>query len=107
MPKNRGDELLYHILLRDIADKLKSHAQPKPRGSEDIMILFTDFQGLTTIVSTLPADRLVTGLNDLFNHFDYTMDHHGVEKITTISNASMAAGGHPRPPSPPPPPTAL
>lgn len=85
---------------RDIADELTSYGHAKPRRSDDLTILFTDFQGLTNTVSTLPADRLLTELNDLFNLFDAIMSRHDGPKITTIGHASMAAGGLPgQPPS--------
>lgn len=93
--KTKVDELLYNILPRDAADELKAHGHSKPRRHEDVTILFTDFQGFTNTVSAMPAQKLVSELNDMFNRFDDIMDRHGVQKIKTIGDAYMAAGGIP------------
>jgi class 3 adenylate cyclase len=93
--KGRVDELLYNILPRDTADELKATGRALPRRHEDVTVLFTDFKGFTHTVSAMPADKLVTELNDIFNRFDDIMDRHGVQKIKTIGDAYMAAGGLP------------
>jgi class 3 adenylate cyclase len=62
-----------------------------------VTILFTDFSGFTQAVSTMPADRMVAELNEIFAAFDDITDEYGVEKIKTIGDAYMAAAGLPRP----------
>ena len=93
--KGKVDELLYNILPRETADELKATGRAQPRRFEDVTILFTDFKGFTNTVSAMPADKLVSELNEIFNHFDDLMDRHGVQKIKTIGDAYMAAGGLP------------
>ncbi len=93
--KGRVDDLLYNILPRDTADELKATGRALPRRHEDVTVLFTDFKGFTNTVSAMPADKLVSELNDIFNRFDDIMDRHGVQKIKTIGDAYMAAGGLP------------
>src|SRR5439155_7140673 len=62
---------------------------------EEASILFTDFSGFTQAVSTIPPRRLVQELNEIFRAFDDIMTEHGLEKIKTIGDAYMAAGGLP------------
>lgn len=91
--KGKSDELLYNILPREAADELKATGRATPRRYEDVTILFTDFKGFTNTVAAMPADKLVTELNDIFNRFDDIIDRHGLQKIKTIGDAYMVAGG--------------
>jgi class 3 adenylate cyclase len=60
-------------------------------------VLFTDFSDFTQAASTMPPDRMVAELNDIFAAFDEITDECGVEKIKTIGDAYMAAAGVPTP----------
>jgi class 3 adenylate cyclase len=62
-----------------------------------VTILFTDFSQFTQAVSTMPADRMVAELNEIFEAFDNITDACGVEKIKTIGDSYMAAAGLPQP----------
>lgn len=91
--KGRSDELLYNILPREAADELKATGRATPRRFEDVTVLFTDFKGFTNTVAAMPADKLVSELNDIFNRFDDIVDRHRLQKIKTIGDAYMVAGG--------------
>ncbi len=95
--RDRSDELLNNILPEEVAAelKLKGHAETKSFG--EVTILFTDFQGFTQVSERLTPAELVEELNECFKAFDAIVDARGVEKIKTIGDAYMAAGGVPEP----------
>ncbi|MBL8521338.1 MAG: HAMP domain-containing protein [Betaproteobacteria bacterium] len=93
----RTQDLLHSILPADVADELSRTGESKPARHESATILFTDFSGFTQAVASIPADRMVAELNELFAAFDDITDRCGVEKIKTIGDAYMAAAGLPKP----------
>ncbi|MCX7148216.1 MAG: hypothetical protein NTY05_02220 [Rhodocyclales bacterium] len=93
----RTKELLHNILPVEIAEELSSTGRARPVRHESVSILFTDFSEFTQAVSTMPADRMVAELNEIFAAFDGITDACGVEKIKTIGDAYMAAAGLPKP----------
>jgi len=95
--KDRSENLLLNILPADIAEELKQKGKAEPRNFDLVSILFTDFKGFTEQSSKLSATVLVGEINVCFEAFDATMAKHGIEKIKTIGDAYMAAGGLPVP----------
>jgi class 3 adenylate cyclase len=75
---------------------LIAHGATDPQRYDEVSILYTDFKGFTNAVASLPAKRLVEELNDIFQHFDDIIDACGIEKIKTIGDAYMIAGGLPK-----------
>ena len=63
----------------------------------DVTILFADLIGFTTLSSQLSARDVVRLLNGLFSEFDRLALSFGVEKIKTVGDAYMLAGGVPEP----------
>ncbi len=95
--KDRSDNLLLNILPSEIADELKEKGRADARNYEKVTILFTDFKGFTQISEKLSAKELVEEINICFKEFDTICKKYGVEKIKTIGDAYMAAGGLPVP----------
>ncbi|MBK9147842.1 MAG: response regulator [Flavobacteriales bacterium] len=95
--KDRSDELLKNILPAEIAAELKRMGQAEARHYDQVTILFSDFVGFTGISEQLAPAELVDELNVCFNAFDRIMEKYGIEKIKTIGDAYMAAGGVPEP----------
>jgi class 3 adenylate cyclase len=93
--QEKSDLLLANILPQAIIEELKASGQSEPRRHEEVSILFTDFSGFTEAVSTIPAKRLVQELDEIFRGFDDIIVANGLEKIKTIGDAYMAAGGLP------------
>jgi adenylate cyclase len=60
-----------------------------------VSVLFTDFKGFTSIAEKLSPEELVEELNQCFLEFDHIIDRHNLEKIKTIGDAYMCAGGIP------------
>jgi class 3 adenylate cyclase len=93
--KERSDNLLLNILPAETAEELKEHGEAKARSYESVTILFTDFKGFTAIAAKLEPEELVKEIHERYKMFDQIMDRHGIEKIKTIGDAYMAAGGLP------------
>jgi class 3 adenylate cyclase len=95
--RDRSDELLHNILPEEVAAELKLNGHAETKSFEEVTILFTDFQGFTQVSERLTPAELVEELNECFKAFDAIVDARGVEKIKTIGDAYMAAGGVPGP----------
>ncbi|MCO6483345.1 MAG: hypothetical protein J5I62_11200 [Flavobacteriales bacterium] len=95
--KERSEELLLNILPGEVAQELKEKGQADARLMEQVTVLFTDFKGFTAMSEKIGPRELVADINECFSAFDRIMEKHGVEKIKTIGDAYMAAGGLPVP----------
>ncbi len=97
--KRRSDQLLLNILPAEVAEELKENGSAQARDIDNVTILFTDFKGFTSLSEQMSAQELVEELNTCFKAFDTIVSSYGVEKIKTIGDAYMAAGGLPAPTS--------
>ena len=97
MEQERSDRLLHNILPGPIAKELKEHGRAKAREVEGVSILFTDFTHFTRLSEQMNAQALVSEIDACFRLFDAICVRHGLEKIKTIGDAYMCAGGLPRP----------
>ena len=95
--KERSDNLLLNILPEEIAQELKENGKAEARNFDMVSILFTDFKGFTEASAKLSAGELVSEINSCFEVFDDIVDKYNIEKIKTIGDAYMAAGGLPIP----------
>jgi len=95
--KDRSENLLLNILPEEIALELKEKGRADARSFELVSILFTDFKSFTETSSQLSAHDLVEEINTCFVAFDSIVEKYGIEKIKTIGDAYMAAGGLPVP----------
>ncbi len=95
--KDRSESLLLNILPAEIAAELKEKGRTEARDFDMVSILFSDFKGFTEQSAKLSASALVNEINHCFEAFDGIMEKHGIEKIKTIGDAYMAAGGLPVP----------
>jgi adenylate cyclase len=93
--RRRADELLMNILPESAARELKEHNTVKPVRYEAVTVLFTDFKGFTKIAETVTPEELIGELDECFRLFDAIVAKHGLEKIKTIGDAYMCAGGLP------------
>jgi class 3 adenylate cyclase/ligand-binding sensor domain-containing protein/ActR/RegA family two-component response regulator len=93
--KNRSEELLKNILPEDVANELKARGTTNAKHFDQVTVLFSDFREFTSIAEQLSATELVEELNVCFSAFDRIMEKYGIEKIKTIGDSYMAAGGVP------------
>ncbi len=93
--KDRSEQLLLNILPEEVAEELKAKGEAEARHINDVTVLFTDFKGFTQMSELVTPQQLVKDLHECFSFFDRLCEQHGLEKIKTIGDAYMAAGGLP------------
>ena len=91
--RDKSEKLLLNILPRSIAERLKRNEVNIAQGHADVTVMFADMVGFTRMTEELSPAETVTILNDVFSEFDALADRHGVEKIKTMGDGYMAAGG--------------
>ena len=95
--KKRSDELLLNILPSETAEELKATGTAKAKSFESVSVLFTDFKNFTQASELLSPEELVHEINYCYSEFDRIITKYGIEKIKTIGDAYMCAGGLPVP----------
>jgi PAS domain S-box-containing protein len=95
--QEKSERLLLNILPKVIADRLKQSHGVIADSFESVTVLFADIVGFTEISSAMSAQALVDLLNLIFSNFDTLSETYGLEKIKTIGDAYMVAGGIPVP----------
>ncbi|HET6466863.1 MAG TPA: adenylate/guanylate cyclase domain-containing protein [Geminicoccaceae bacterium] len=95
--KAKSDRLLLDILPAAIARELKAENRVQPRFYDQVSILFADFRDFTGLVERLEPASLVRQLDQHFSAFDGIVEGFRLEKLKTIGDAFMAAGGLPEP----------
>jgi len=93
----RSESLLLNILPAPIAERLKEGQEIIADGFAEVTVLFADIVDFTTLSARTAPSELVALLNRVFSAFDRLAAHHGLEKIKTIGDAFMVAGGLPAP----------
>ena len=95
--KDEIENLLLNILPSEVAKELQVNGHATPRNYESVSVMFTDFKGFTTIADKLSPQVLVEELNACFIAFDNIIGKYNLEKIKTIGDSYMCAGGIPTP----------
>ncbi|MBE9485327.1 MAG: tetratricopeptide repeat protein, partial [Bacteroidetes bacterium] len=93
--KEKSDNLLLNILPEETAEELKTKGISKARSFEMVTVLFTDFKGFTSMAEILNPGELVAEIDHCFKAFDNIISNYDIEKIKTIGDAYMCAGGLP------------
>jgi class 3 adenylate cyclase len=93
--KRKSDELLLNILPAKIASELKERNEVEPRYYDAVTIMFTDFKGFTRLAEASEPRALINDLSQYFSAFDEIIERHNLEKLKTIGDAYMCAGGLP------------
>ncbi len=91
--RDRSDRLLLNILPEETAAELKQNGVVKAKKYEAVTVLFSDFKGFTAYSEKLSPETLVETVGFYFSRFDEIMEKYGLEKIKTIGDAYMCAGG--------------
>ena len=97
MEREKAERMLLNILPKSIADRLKAGESTIADSFKDATVLFADLENFTKIATGISPADLVHLLNDIFSGFDWLAELHGLEKIKTIGDAYMVAGGLPNP----------
>jgi adenylate cyclase len=92
-----SDGLLLNVLPQSIAERLKRDPGVIAERFEEVSVLFADVADFTPFAKHTSPERLVGVLDEIFSAFDVITDRHSLEKIKTIGDAYMVAGGLPEP----------
>lgn len=93
--KEKSDALLLNILPSQTAQELKETGRAVPKYYDMVSVLFTDFKGFTQITEKLEPQQVIEELNRCFLAFDEICEKYNLEKIKTIGDSYMCAGGIP------------
>ena len=93
LEKDLSDRLLLNILPEPIAIRLKRQETNIADGHADVSVMFADIVNFTHMSAEMSPNETVHLLNDIFSEFDTLAEKYGIEKIKTIGDAYMAAGG--------------
>jgi class 3 adenylate cyclase len=94
--KAQSDKLLRNILPDEVADELKTTGKASAKHYPKVSVLFTDFKGFTARSANMTPEEVIEELNKCFSAFDAIVEKYNLEKIKTIGDAYMAAGGLPK-----------
>ncbi len=95
MEKEKADKLLANILPEETAEELKNKGKARTRNYRRVSVMFTDFKSFTSHAEDFRPQELVRILDNYFKEFDQIVESNHIEKIKTIGDAYMAAGGVP------------
>ncbi len=97
--QKKSEQLLLNILPKPIADRMKNGETNIADSHADVTVMLADLVGFTTLSAHIGPEQIVQLLNEMFSAFDLLAEKHGLEKIKTIGDAYMVAGGisFPRP----------
>jgi class 3 adenylate cyclase len=91
--QERSERLLLNVLPGHIADRLKRDPSVIADGIADCTVMFADITDFTRLSEEMPPRDMVVLLNEIFSWFDMLAENYGLEKIKTIGDAYMVAGG--------------
>lgn len=95
--KEQIESLLQNILPAEVAKELQRDGRATPKFYEQVSVLFTDFKDFTKHADALSPQEIVSELNLCFMAFDEITEKYNLEKIKTIGDSYMCAGGIPTP----------
>ncbi len=91
----KADELLLNILPRPIAERLKRGERPIADPIDEATVLLAEVTGFSRLTAALPPTRQIAVLNQIFSLFDSLAAELGLEKIKTMGDVYLVAGGLP------------
>jgi len=94
--KEKTESILANILPEKTVRELKDKDKASSVRFKMATVLFSDIQGFTKIAEVMSPDVLVDELDKLFIQFDKIIEKYNIEKIKTIGDAYMCAGGIPK-----------
>jgi class 3 adenylate cyclase len=95
--REKSDKLLLNILPEETAGELKASGKSKAKMFDMVTVMFADFKGFTMMAEKMTPQELVDEIDHYYKTFDDIITRHNIEKIKTIGDAYMCAGGLPTP----------
>ena len=93
--RKNSASLLRNILPASVADEFRLKGSVETKYMEDVTIIFTDFVNFSSFTEKMAAEELVKMLHEHFSAFDQIIVRYGLEKLKTIGDSYMCAGGLP------------
>ncbi len=93
--RNKAENILLNILPKETAEELKESGTIKAKELDQVTVLFTDFKAFSVISEKISAEKLVLSVDYYFRKFDAIIEQYNLEKIKTIGDSYMCAGGLP------------
>ncbi len=93
--KEKSESLLANVLPKSTADEIMAKGKASKMKYNFVTVLFSDIQGFTRIAEEMNPEVLIDELDKFFFHFDSVVEQYNIEKIKTIGDAYMCAGGIP------------
>ena len=93
LEQQKSERLLLNMLPVHITKRLKQNSATIADGHADITVAFADIINFTRLTEEMSPQQMVVLLNGVFSSFDSLVEKYGLEKIKTIGDAYMAAGG--------------
>jgi len=91
--QEKSEQLLLNILPKSIAERMKKGETSIADSFPDVTVLIADLVGFTSLSAHIGPEQVVELLNEIFSAFDLLTEKHGLEKIKTIGDTYMVAGG--------------
>jgi class 3 adenylate cyclase len=95
--RRKSEKLLLNILPEPAAERLKAGEQVIADSFEQTTVMFADIVNFSGLTADIPPTEVVAGLNGIFSNFDEIVRRYELQKIKTIGDAYMLAGGVPNP----------
>ena len=93
LEQEKSERLLLNILPGPVAERLKQQSQTIADGFADVTVMFVDIVNFTRVAEGMTPQQVFSMLNGIFSSFDELAEQYGMEKIKTIGDAYMVAGG--------------
>jgi class 3 adenylate cyclase len=93
--KEKSESLLANVLPKNTASEIMNKGKATKIKYNFVTVLFSDIQGFTKIAEEMNPEVLIDELDKFFFYFDSVVEKFGIEKIKTIGDAYMCAGGIP------------
>lgn len=91
--KKRTDSLLYQMVPKEVADKLKKREGIEAEFFKSVTVLFSDIHGFSVFSNTLQPLEIVQLLNALYGAIDILLDNRDLYKVETINDSYMVVSG--------------
>lgn len=95
LEREKSERLLLNTLPVAIAERMKKGETSIADHHPEVTVLVADLVGFTALAAHIAPEQIVSFLNEIFSSFDVLAEKYGLEKIKTIGDAYMVAGGLP------------